>query len=435
MTTIYYTGNSVAVAQVNTLDVTAYDVNTTYNITINSKTVAVPGDTSADQTATDAAADLTASPITEFQEFTWSNPGANASSPLVIATATQAGRPGTISNGTSGGSGTLSSSITVANAGPNVVDQASNWSTGSLPTNGSTVIVQGSVPSLLYDLTGLSGVRPAALNILNNFSGQIGLPYTNSASNQGGGYIEYRPLSLQLPSTTIDIGAGPGNGSTRINLDNLTVQTALTVWNTGTPATGQHAVNFAGTNVNNVVSVLQGDVGLGTLPGTSAVAATLNLLNPANANIASNVEIGTTSIVAAINQEGGTLLAPVFSLSNSPCSAVVTGGTLTIYGDSAVALNSLTVGNRGQSLGQAVVVFQCPGATLASGPLVVYPSGKLDFSQDPRRKDLGGMAIHLSAGSFFWDPNATAHNCTVTEVDGDQTTTINRGRTGDAITM
>src|SRR5262245_16386044 len=127
MSTVILRGDAPAVAQVNTLTPGSVSVSDTFTMTINGKgityTAAVA--TVADVTAGLADA-LTNSTIGEFKELT----GADGTTVFTL-TASKPGVPFTQTSSSVGG--TLSTSTTTANSGPNNWDVAANWSTGSVP--------------------------------------------------------------------------------------------------------------------------------------------------------------------------------------------------------------------------------------------------------------------------------------------------------------
>ena len=147
MATRRWVGKAKAVAQVSSVQVTAYDVATTYILTVNTKTVSVIAQGSANATASALATAWNALTFPEFAEIT-----ASSSTDTVTLTGDTAGKPFTVSKSTSGGTGTMGSVTAVTAAtGPNHWDNANNWKEGSVPVAGDDVIIDEG-PSILYAL-------------------------------------------------------------------------------------------------------------------------------------------------------------------------------------------------------------------------------------------------------------------------------------------
>src|SRR4051794_17110503 len=96
-----WTGNAVAVAQVVTVQVTAYDASTTYSVTIAGKRVGVAGDPDADTPGAALGGAPAASPTRDFKKAPWPVP-----TDPTPGTATTAGVPFTATSSVSGGTGT-----------------------------------------------------------------------------------------------------------------------------------------------------------------------------------------------------------------------------------------------------------------------------------------------------------------------------------------
>lgn len=105
-------------------------------------------------------------------------------------------------------------------------------------------------------------VEASGIEVLNQFTGPIGLPRLNVI-----GYREYRPTALQiglLDDAPVVIGQGPGSGSGLIRLDTGIYPAALAIQNTGgSTEMNIPALNWTGTAAGNSVEVLAGDVGIG----------------------------------------------------------------------------------------------------------------------------------------------------------------------------
>ena len=347
------------VAQVGQITYATYDVATTYGILIGAKSITQIG-TGGTITTTVAAllALLQASTEPEFTEVTWS---ANAGVLTYTVPTAGAGKPVTVTGTVSGGTGTQTPAAVTANSGPNVWDIIANWTT-AIPVATDTISFDNSSISALYDLS-QAGATLAAGNILQSYTGDIGLPKTN---NDGLPYTEYRPDYLALDCSSWVIGTGPGLGSRRLKINSGTVQTAVVINNTGTPAEfGLEAFLWKGTNANNTM-VVRGNASVGVAVfGFETATLTTLTVDSGNVRIGSGVTLNTVVV------NGGNVeinCAVVTSLT-------VYGGTVTINGTGAVAAIAVYGGR----------VYYNTTGTLGGAPVVQNP-GVLDFSRDPRTK-------------------------------------------------
>jgi hypothetical protein len=174
MATVRWVGKAQSTAQLDTITISAYDAATTYSVTINGKVVSVAGVTSTSATASALATALQASEEPEFTEITFA-----AASSTVTCTANTAGTPFTMTVGASGGTGTMSTTTTTANSSPNDLNNAKNWSGGSLPTNADDVVFDAGEVDVKWNLSSLSGVTLTSLTRRVGYTGKIGLPEYN----------------------------------------------------------------------------------------------------------------------------------------------------------------------------------------------------------------------------------------------------------------
>ena len=255
MATLFWRGDAPAVAQVSTVAITAYDVATTYKLTINGKTVSVVGSGGTTTTvATALAAAWNASTIPEFAEVT-----ASSSTNTITLTADTAGVPFTATSSVSGGTGTIGSVTgSVANSGPNCWDTAANWSTGAIPVDADTVIFRNNAVDCLYGID-QTGIYLDKMAIYASYTGTIGLPRLNAND-----YIEYRPTALILDYVTrLEIGEGDGSGSGRIKLRTLSGATYGYVYSTGSRIESDvPSFVYNPPGAGSGIHVYSGDVGL-----------------------------------------------------------------------------------------------------------------------------------------------------------------------------
>jgi len=265
MATRRWRGDAKDVAQVNTITPANVGIGNTFTVTINGKdiTFTATAGTVANVTA-GLVALLNASLTPEFAEITWVD-----STTHVTGTADSPGKPFTQTSSAAGGTATNTTATPTANQSKNDVNDVDNWDS-TIPTTGDSVFIQDTDVSLIYNLQALAAETLASLTIDRSFTGEIGLPRFTST-----GYYEYRPTYWQMPSTLVTIGRGEGDGSPRIKLDGGSVQTAVTIYDTGAAAEDDdYAVRWKGTHASNVLNRLGGNVGVAVDAGETAVAAT-----------------------------------------------------------------------------------------------------------------------------------------------------------------
>jgi hypothetical protein len=153
-------GGASAVAQVTTVQVTAYDAASTYKLTVGAQVISTIAAGGVNATATALAAAWNASTHPYFAAVT-----AVASTDTVTLTADTAGVPFVVTSSKTGGTGTIgAASTSTASAGPNDYSTAANWSLGAVPVNSDEVYIRGNVVVILWGLA-QSGVTPALLSI------------------------------------------------------------------------------------------------------------------------------------------------------------------------------------------------------------------------------------------------------------------------------
>ncbi|MEW4530201.1 hypothetical protein [Maioricimonas sp. JC845] len=173
---------------------------------------------------------------------------------------------------------TVTQTTLQASRGPEHWDDPLNWidaATGlaGLPTTGDDVVIEDGDRdrSLKYGLD-QSAVKLNSLTISSRFESgaQIGL----AEHNDDGGYHEYRETFLQIGlqgEALIEIGAGEGSGSSRINLDTGSDAATIRILQTNGPAAdGVGAVNWIGTHAASTLLVVDGFVAVAPLAGQTA---------------------------------------------------------------------------------------------------------------------------------------------------------------------
>jgi len=321
---------------------------------------------------TTLAAAIVALSADDFPEMVGAESGflATASTTTLTLTANKPGVPfictltplevtlGAADAQTIGGVGTATTgTVSVANAGSTVWDTAANWDGGVVPVVADAVFFDHYSGDVLYGLSN-AGATLASLNFARSFTGLVGLPKVN---NLGEEYPEYRTEYLTIDATLVRIGYGPGEGAGRIKLNNGSVQTAVTVDNTGTPVDEDlEAVLWKGTHASNTMTVRgDGSVGVAVFGGEVATLATLTV--EGNSNV--RCGLGTTLTTVTVN--GGSV-----ELNSNVTTLTVNDGTVTVNG--TMTVGQLTI-NRG------LVIYNSTGTL--SGSTVVGENGSIDFGQ------------------------------------------------------
>lgn len=375
MATPKWIGGAMAVRQVTTVTVTAYDTATTYKLLLGgNKFVSVlgtGGSTATTATALSSAASTSDDP--EFQEITWSVNGST-----ITATGPEDAGPFTLTSSASGGTGTIGAASTTTTAsGPHHWSEPLNWSTGAIPANGDTAVLQDSDDDIKYGLA-QSGVTLAALRIYSSFTGTLGLPDQNA-----NGYTEYRATELAIGATVIRVGDGQGDASGRIRINTGSVTTQLIVLNTASGLDDEHApLEWRGTSVSNVIDAQAGQIGVAVSDTQSATVATMRVGG-------ASVRCGPSVTLTTIKLFGG------FVELNGPCTTItIQGGGVLLSGTGAYT----TITNDGGS-----VAYRSTGTITT---LTLGHGGSIDFGQDQRPRTITNT-VQMYAGSALTDDAAT----------------------------
>lgn len=422
MAIVRWIGNALPVAQVETITIAnTWAANDTATVTINGKTITMTVGSTATTTevATQLANVLNSATaalgtgysatergpnIGEFAEFT-----AVASGSTVVCTARVKGKPFTMTTGeTTAGSGTCTRSTTTAATGPNHADNGKNYSGGSVPSNGDTLLFDSGSVDVLYGLD-QSAVHPAAVHCLAAYRGRIGLKLVND-DNSALPYNEYRDRYLKYGGTgamAVIIGAGEGQGSSRINIDANDTTLTATILKTGNPEKGdQYAVRLITTSPatgSNSISVTKGFVGIAPLGTEAAVIATLNVSYAESRQNDAFVFCGSGVTLTNVVADGGDV-----TLNSGTTSIDHKAGTLTLMAGAHTALRD----------SGGTTLYRSTG-TLSAAYLT---GGSLDFRQDNRARTVSaidiweGSEIHDPVGTVTWTAGIDLNDCNPTEV-------------------
>lgn len=374
MATKYWLGTATAVAQVGTVQVTAYHASTTYSLLVGGVTIASTiGQGTVNATASALATAWNASTHPYATGIT-----AAANTDTVTLTADTAGVPFTVTTSVSGGTGTIGSySATTASAGPSDWSTASNWSDGSVPGNGDTVIVRDSDVNVAYGLT--VSATGLILRVEYSYTGRIGLDRKVFATSADGETTnttkaEYREDYLTADFASIEIGANLGistsGGSGRIKIDNTrSSSSTLVVHNTAASPveTNLPAVRYKAAHASADVFVRAAPAGVGIavdIPGETSTVGTVAVDDDSRTT---SVFVGEGVTITTFRQRGGdNLLNAAGTITTVDCL----GGTLQIEGDYTITTLNVEGGtcldNHVKTGGNAITTANIDGGTLDS---------------------------------------------------------------------
>lgn len=383
MASVAWKSGALAVAQVDTITVAGtWATNDTATITCAGKSITftVAGVQTAAAVVTGLVAAWNLSTVLEHTEIT----AADGAGDTITMTADTAGVPFTITvSEVTAGDGTLSNAATTANAGPNAWNTATNWDTGAVPVNTNDVTVDLSYGSIYYGLD-QSAVTLASLTIWDaGGTGTLGLPQINAA-----GYAEYRDTYLKIGATiqTIDCA------SSRVKINNGSVQTDLRVLNTGAEIEDDlGAFIWKGTHASNAVGVIKGSVSIAPFASETATMLTLTEAYFDSPETDATIRCGSGCTIGTITKNGGVLICD--TTTEAIGDFVQTKGETTINGTTN-GVTSLTVWD-------GLVRYSTDGTLTAA---VVGTSGVLDFRADMRAKTV--LAIQVYPGGQVFDPAA-----------------------------
>lgn len=349
MATTYWLGIAAALAQISTIQVTAYHASTQYSLEVNGVRIATTiNQGSVNATATALAAAWNASTHAYATGIT-----ASVVTDTVTLTADVAGVPFTITSVVAGGTGTFGAIATpTAATGAEHWNNADNWSGGAVPVSSDDVIIGDSSVPILWGLD-QNAVALTSLTVRQSYTGKIGLPFASFAINADGSstvaLTEYRQDYLLIGADRVSLGEHDGpadpNGAGRIKLNNNRAAASTTVVHrTAAVSTdlGLPAVRLRVAHASATIEVRSapGAVGLATdRPGETSTVGTVTVVDASNV---SRVFVGDGVTITNWRQAGGRNL---LQAAATVTSAIVTGGELVCEGTNAIT--TLTVSGPG----------------------------------------------------------------------------------------
>ena len=353
MATIYWLGTAAAVAQIDTVTITADNNDgTTYILTVGSETVSTANTGNTTTTATNLAAAWNASTHPYFTGVT-----ATSDAAVVTLTADTAGVPFTAASSVSGGTGTIGAvTASTASAGPNDWSTAANWSGAAVPVASDIVIIKDNAINICWGLA-QSAVDLDGLQIHQSYTGKIGLDYRVFAQSADGittttaTAVEYRQtyLDIEVDSAAgaVDIGQnfGPSKpaGSARICLD-LGVQAAnVIIHNTAAAPSesGRCAIRLLADSASTTIHVRSAPGGVGIAVDKPGETATVASVSVSDTSSASRVELGEGTTITTWLQQGGT---NIVQAAATITTATINGGVLTTEGSYVITTGNANGG-------------------------------------------------------------------------------------------
>mgnify|MGYP001577786689 CR=1 FL=1 len=350
MATNYWKGGATAVAQISTVQITAYDAATTYKVTIGGVVVSVVGSGGTPTTvATALAAALNASTHPYFEAVTWTS-----ATDTVTGTAATAGVPFTATSSVSGGAGTIGAVATpTASSGPNDWSTAANWSLAAVPVNTDEVVLKDSSSNICWGLA-QSAVTLNSLRVDKTFTGRVGLAITQFATVSDGTTAsttaapEYRSDYCAVGITSggaVKIGENLSQssaaGSTRLKFDFGTTDPVITILATASSSadTGLPAVRFKVVHASAKLYVRSAAGGVGVAVDAPGEVSTLSLIDITDTTTTTKVYMGPSVTLTTWRGDGGACVIGGAAATMTACT--VSGGTLRIEGD--FTITTLTV--------------------------------------------------------------------------------------------
>jgi trimeric autotransporter adhesin len=392
MATRYWLGKALGVAQVDTVEVTAYHADTTYTLTVNGVAVVTQvGDTNVTVTAAAMATKWNASLHPYCIGITASN-----ASGVITLTADQLGEPNTVTSSKSG-TGTIGSVTSVTAAtGPRWWNNAANWSGDTVPVSTDIVIIDNSTIDILFgiDQSGMSG-QFANVTVGRGYRGVIGLNahafFVNGSDNASA--TEYRETYLKIKCNGfIEIGKDTGTGteqmSRRIKIHSGATEVDFIVYNTeaidNSVDVPKPCVQLNMTHATSTLEVRGGEVGVAVaIEGETATLGTIT--NTGGRIITGSGLTLTTYVQTGASSEGSQLhlAATLTTLTNN-------GGDTTTSGSFAVTTMNTAAGQ---------IISNSTGTITAANST----GGHLDFSKSRAARTVSAAKVD-APGSISFDP-------------------------------
>lgn|GEM_PF-6605693 len=397
MATKRWLGNAAAVYDLWTVTLSGTVTSQTFTMTINSKSITYTstGTDTVNSVITGLIAawnSLLPLPAPEFQEMTAAGLPVGGPFTSMTVTGDSAGKPSTITVGTSGAA-TFSIANTAPATGPNDFANAQNWSTASAPANSDVLIFDnGSVPCKYNLNSSLTGIT---LNVNPGYTGAIGLPLINADAATT--YNEYRTTSLTFAGGTVLINAP---SMQRCNLAFGANTTTIRVLATGRRVdTYTPVVLITGGNSSSELDITAGDVAVAYYQGTTATFPTIKSGYATNPLSDVTFQAGPNATLTTIVKNGGNA---TLRCSATTVSQDAAGGTLTFSDTAAVTTLNAYGGT----------VYLSSTGTITTVNL--YGSAILNCDADPRSKTITNAINVYATGVSIVDSQKSINSGVLT---------------------
>lgn len=404
-----FTGSTIAVAQVSSCSITAYDATTTYKLTVGNVVISVLGTTDANGTATALRAAWNASTHPYCTGIT-----AGGSTNVVTLTGDVAGVPFTVTSSVTGGTGTISAvSDTTACTGPNFYNRASNWSLNAVPVAGDEVSISNSSINICWGLDN-AGATLAKLLIDKSYTGRIGLDpfaFATTANGQTTNttVTEYRSHYLAVNASIVEIGenlgAGSPAGSARIKLDLGTVASRVEIFDMASSSADANrpTIRIKANNASTDIHVRRATSGVGINAEVFGETGTINNITMLDPSTTARVVTGDGLTFDTYKQFGGNN-----TIRAAAATAIINnGGLLTSEGDFNVATWEANSGtsypNHIKTGGNAI-----DDLIIGSSEALESPGGAVDATQSPLARTWD--TVTPNKGSLRVDKNVVTIN-------------------------
>jgi len=394
MPTIRWTGNGQAVAQRQEVGINVLDLTTTYGITIGGVTISVAAVTNEAATITALAAALNASSHPYFKYITWSKQGSTF--PVLRAISDVAGMPHVFTTSAVGGTGSWEAiTITVANAGPNDINDPNNWSSLSVPTTSDIIVFENNSQNVCWGLD-QNSITWAQLIMKSSYIGRIGLRSDVFAISADGSSTttiqEYREDYLKVKITLTDIGETTSTnniGSGRIKINNTlsTGSPVINILKTGTASSdsGYPAIRLLTNNANLILNVSSAVAGIGIAFERETETSLLATINNNASDAQTKIWTGSGATITTINSVYGDLH---IDAAATITTIKIQAGNLYLQGNYVVT----SLYNYG-----AVI-----NADISIGTVYQY-NGTIDLTLTSSAKTI--TLLKLEGGLLYYDPN------------------------------
>jgi len=251
---------------------------------------------------------------------------------------------------------------------------AANWSPSGVPTNGDDVYFENSSQSVTAGFD-QSAVALNSLNFDQSYTGMLGDDVN----------------ALDVNSTTVSSGYhyGPGTpaGSPLINLKLGSMQSVVTIYNTGTSSnSNKPAFRLKCNNASTTVEVRKGSVGIAVETGDTATLGTLNISYISQVNTDADVLVNSGVTLTTLNQTGGDTI-----LRCGATTINVEAGTLKTYGSGAITTLNIKGGTTTSNSTGTITTCNITGGTA-------------DFTKSAAARTVTTLKLD-AGGTFKYDPD------------------------------